>query len=195
VIATQAGALPQVLDFIDETLLEHGVETPLDTLMQYMAIVRRQHKAQRFQPRQAIARVMGAWSLPGQAQDFKGALDTLDVGRANRSRRRGVVATEFSMQGLPTKAFGLGRDFGAQGRIGRRHRIESVEQRPVVEHRSADQHGPAAVGMNAADLGGAIGRELGRRIGLLGIANIDQRMWVTLERVRIGLGRADIQPR
>ena len=114
---------------------------------------------------------------PGPARHpkhFQRPLDALRVAGRQPRRGRGVDPRQFGMQRRPALARRLRFQFGAHGRVGLRHRVESVEPGLEVQHGAAHQQRELAAGIDLAHQSLGVGQELGGAVGLQRIADVDQ---------------------
>jgi hypothetical protein len=189
----QVAAPSQGGDFIDEPVAQHRPETRRDARMQPAALARLecdQRRSRRVRMRPVGRRV----SMPGgerPAADpvhFERALDPLRVERREPRGGRWIDARELGVKRRPAVLRGLRIECRADGGVGRRHRIEAVEQRLEVEHRAADEKRQRAA---RADLGNEPARVLDeerRRPGFGRIDDVDQ-----VVRNERALGRARLR--
>ena len=119
--------------------------------------------------------------------DLERALHALRVaGREARGRAR-IDARELGVQRRIAVARGFGGERGTHLRVGRRHRIEAVEQRLEVEHRAADQQRQPAARADVTDQAARVGDEARRGIRIGWLDDVDQ---VVRDRGAFGRARA-----
>ncbi len=114
---------------------------------------------------------------PGPArhpEHFQRPLDALRIAGRQPGRGRRVDPRQFRMQRRPALARRLRFQFGAHGRVGLGHRVESVEPGLEVQHGAAHQQRELAARIDLAHQPPGVGQELGGAVGLQRIADVDQ---------------------
>ena len=181
--------------FVEEPRGEHRVETRGNALMQRSAIARHERELED-PPRRTLGRAAGerGHRPAGELDDLERALDALRIAAADAFGRRRIERSQPLVQRGPADLRGLVGDAPTHRGIGLGQRGKSLRERAEVEPGAAREQRHAPFARDGFHRGERIAAELGGRVRLRRIANVDQPVRMARERRRVGLRRADVEP-
>ena len=184
--------------FVEETCVEHRVETALDARVQDRAILRRHREFQH--PARKCPRCRSRLALPvadrpaAEPIHLQRTLDPLRIGGVDARGGDGIDLREFGVHRRPAAFAGFRFELRARRGIGLGHRRQPLQQGAEIQAGAAGEDRQATARDDVFDCDARIVGEIGGRIALPGVAHIDQMMRHRCELIGGGFRCTDVEP-
>src|SRR5690606_24815958 len=175
---------------------KHGLEARGDARVQRIAPFGGDHQLQypdRQPPRCRRLALPAADRTTAEAEHLQRALDALGVAGLDAGGGIGIDARQLGVHRRPAAFAGLGHDGRADLRIGFWHGRQAPQQGAEVQAGAAGEDRQATARDDAVDGGARVAGEVGRGIGLPGVAQVEQMVRGAGALGSVGFGRADVQ--
>ena len=175
-VGTEIATRTQRLHLVEKAMRQHRVEAFLDAPMQSRAVLRQQCDHGQRELGAVLCNVQARHRHAGHLEHLECALDTLAVVRLQACRGVRIDTGEACVHRRPTVLRAFGFEARAQLRVGRRQIGQALAQRLRIEHRAPHHQRQRAAGANGGDDRGRVGDEIGGRVRLGRITDVDQVM-------------------
>ena len=191
----QPPATFQIADLVEQAGVEHPQEPGRDVPVERGPVRRLDHDAAH-RPGKPPAAAPGEQLRhrpAGEDVHFQRTLDALRIVRMDAPRRRRIDTGKPRMQRRPSDAVRLPLDLRPRRRIRRGQRRETALQRSKVQPRPPREQRDVPRGPDVRDRAQGVVAELGRRVALVRVPDVDEPMRRPGEQCPAGLAGADVQ--